>query len=152
MKLQIRKTIFSIFIGITFLAGWYFYVMNPTTPYIENMNDIQSVVPGLAMDISGNVTPMVIQDATNEDPNYNQNMYNGFDATSQYVGVYTNLDQIHESTGFSELSDNAMDANWGGVSYTQEMVNSGKYNDNLVVPYGYNPELGIGLSTRINKK
>lgn len=150
MKLELRKTIFFIFVFITFLAGWYFYVMNPTTPFIENLNDIQSVVPGLAYDISGD--PVEIQDSNDDNPNYNQNMYNGFDPTSQYVGMYTNLDKIHQSTSFSELSDNAMDANWGGVLYTEEIVNSGKYDENLVVPYGYNPELGTGISTRIQLK
>jgi len=158
MNLQIRKTIFSIFVIITFLAGWYFYVINTSTPYMEYMDNMQQtlqVTPtgsGSGSDISNNVlpTPFEVQDASRDQPPYNANMYAGFDPTSQYVGVFTNLDKIHQSTEFSELSENPMDSNWGGVLYTKQAVDSGKYEDNLVVPYGYNPELGIGNSTSIH--
>lgn len=151
MNLQIRKTIFSIFVIITFLAGWYFYVMNTSTPYMEYMDNIQSNSKE-ATDVSNNVlpTPFEVQDANRDQPPYNANMYAGFDPTSQYVGVFTNLDKIHQSTEFSELSENPMDSNWGGVLYTKQAVDSGKYDENLVVPYGYNPELGIGNSTSIH--
>ena len=154
MNLQIRKTIFSIFVIITFLAGWYFYVTNTSTPYIEYMDNMQptSQVTPSDSEPSNNVvpTPVEVGDANRDQPPFNANMYAGFDPTSQYVGVFTNLDKIHQSTEFSELSDNPMDSNWGGVLYTKEAVESGKYDDRLVVPYGYNPELGIGISSSIN--
>lgn len=52
----------------------------------------------------------------------NPNGYYGFDPTSQYVGRYTVLDQIHQSTETQHpntgLSTNPMDPNWAGAVYT----------------------------------
>ena len=59
-------------------------------------------------------------------------MYAGFDSHGQDVGVYNELDAIHNSTQQQQLSDNPMDTNWGGVTYSQEMVLSGKYADRIV--------------------
>ena len=59
-------------------------------------------------------------------PNYNKNSYPGFDTMNQYIGVETPLDNMfHEK---DKISDNPMDKNWGGVGYSQEMVDSGKYD------------------------
>ena len=45
---------------------------------------------------------------------------------NQYIGVETPLDNMfHEK---DKISDNPMDKNWGGVGYSQEMVDSGKYD------------------------
>ena len=75
-------------------------------------------------------------DASRENPPFNQNEYAGFDPSNQYNGMYTNLDVIHNSTISANpdvgLSDNPMDANWGGVQFTRSQVNSGKYDDNIV--------------------
>ena len=184
MKSKIAKPIFFIFLLITFLAGCYFYIMNPSKVYFEHMDNMSMpyqaeqyqqiqqfdpkyqdpstkpklhhqqnppyIIPSQNPSKEKNKTPVNIQDASRENTNYNTNMYAGFDPTSQYVGVYTNLDQIHQSTSFSELSDNPMDANWGGVLYTKQAVDSGKYEENNVVPYGYDPKRGVGISTSIN--
>ncbi len=52
----------------------------------------------------------------------NPDGYYGFDPTSQYVGRYTVLDQIHQSTQKQNpntgLSTNPMDPNWAGAVYT----------------------------------
>jgi hypothetical protein len=79
---------------------------------------------------------------------YNTNQHAGFDPYGLYVGVYTNLDKIHDSTQDVPLSDNPMDSNWGGVIYTNQSVLSGKYAENdvhkpiLFQPKGqYNPSL-----------
>ena len=53
-------------------------------------------------------------------------------STGQYVGVYTNIDAIHDSTNAKKISDNPMDSKWAGITYTQQMVDSGKYVDNEV--------------------
>jgi cytoskeletal protein RodZ len=162
MKSKIAKPIFFIFLLLTFLAGWYFYVVNAKTPYMEYMENME---PSVQPEAKPEEEPeeeepeeeepeenkvIEVQDASRDSKIYNTNMYAGFDPTSQYVGVYTNLDQIHQSTSFSELSENPMDANWGGVLYTKEAVDSGKYDENLVVPYGHDPKRGVGISTSIH--
>jgi hypothetical protein len=67
-----------------------------------------------------------------DDAPYNVGDYPPFDAHNQYVGSYTNLDQIHDATGLPPYSDNAMDPNWGGTNYTVQAINSDKYTDNQV--------------------
>ena len=76
--------------------------------------------------------PVPYVDASRDDAPFNQNMYPGFDPLNLYVGVYTTLDQVHDSTHQPGFSDNAMDPNWGGVQYTRAQVNSGKYDENMV--------------------
>ena len=78
------------------------------------------------------VNPVAVLDSTRDNPSFNQNMYAGFDSHGQDVGVYNELDAIHNSTQQQQLSDNPMDTNWGGVTYSQEMVLSGKYADRIV--------------------
>jgi hypothetical protein len=77
-------------------------------------------------------TPVTVVDANRENKPYNENNYAGFDPQGQYIGVYTNLDQIHNSTKQNKISDNPMDPNWAGVTYTQQMIDSGKYADNNI--------------------
>lgn len=72
---------------------------------------------------------------------YNKDQYSGFDAHGQHVGEYTNLDAIHDSTSSKKISDNPMDKNWAGTTYTQQMVDSGKYVGNEITkPYFFNPK------------
>ena len=78
------------------------------------------------------VKPVAVLDATRDNPDFNQNLYAGFDSHGQDVGVYNELDAIHHSTQQQPLSDNPMDTNWGGVTYSQEAVLSGKYADRVV--------------------
>lgn len=80
----------------------------------------------------GQVVP--IRDADRLNPPYNANNYPGFDPQGLYNGVRTDLDKRHQSTATtSTISDNPMDENWGGVSYTQAAVDSGKYAGEEVV-------------------
>jgi len=85
------------------------------------------------------MTPVKMVDAGIEDPPYNQNQYNAFDPTSQYVGEITNVDLIHYSTetNTGKASENPMDPNWGGIIYTQAALQSGKYDDNSVYKVMY---------------
>ena len=74
-------------------------------------------------------------DANRTEP-YNQGTY-GFDPSGQYIGKYTILDKIHDSTKTQNpdgRSDNAMDSNWGGVVFTVDQIKDGKYSDNVVEP------------------
>ena len=59
-------------------------------------------------------------------------MYPGIDKYGFDSGTRTLSDEIHDSTKNTEISDNPMDPNWGGVLYTQKMVDSGKYDENII--------------------
>lgn len=71
------------------------------------------------------------------DNGYNQNMYPGFDPDNLFIGRLTQLDKVHQSTENTKISDNPMDTNWGGILYTQEQVDSGKYVENEVTRTNY---------------
>ena len=75
-------------------------------------------------------------DASREN-GYNQNMYAGFDPDNMFIGRLTELDKVHASTEHTKISDNPMDTNWGGILYTQEQVDSGKYVENEVTRTNY---------------
>jgi hypothetical protein len=98
-------------------------------------------------DAQGGLPAMVTADATNAtvskqitkylDANranapYNAGNHAGFDPQGLYIGLYTEIDQIHDSTKRDSISDNPMDPNWAGVTYTQQMVDSGKYEENNI--------------------
>jgi hypothetical protein len=105
---------------------------------------LQPLIPPMSippMSISNNSNapvqkiPVKYADSSRDHPPFNQNFYPGFDPYNQYPGVYTTLDQIHDSTINQNptlgLSDNPMDPNWGGVMFTRRQVNTGKYDDNI---------------------
>ena len=92
----------------------------------------------------GNTTEYT--DAIRDRPPYNQGFF-AFDPTSQYVGRYTVVDQIHDSTknsGENGLSDNPMDQNWGGAVFTNKQIDSGKYKEDEVQPPTVNTALSMG--------
>jgi hypothetical protein len=94
--------------------------------------DVYRIRPS-PFDLQGGLPAMVplqaikTADASRANPPYNSNNFNSFDPQGLYVGKYTDLDQIHDSTKQNKISDNPMDPNWAGVIYTQQMVDSGKY-------------------------
>lgn len=61
--------------------------------------------------------------------NVETSLYPGFDSYGHHNGVHTKLDTIHEQTEQQAVSDNPMDTNWGGVEYTKQVIDSGKYDD-----------------------
>jgi hypothetical protein len=76
---------------------------------------------------------------SNDDRNAGQ--YPGFDPLGLQIGTYTKIDEIHDSTAKSGVSDNPMDLNWGGVQHTQQAVDSGKYEENQVTkPVYFTPK------------
>ena len=105
----------------------------PTVP--TSFNKVPSNYSNTTLD--NHKQPMIpYKDSNRDDKDYNQ-VYHGFDPSSQYVGRYTILDKIHDSTKFQNKdgkSDNPMDPNWGGVVFTEEKIKSGKYEDNSVQP------------------
>jgi hypothetical protein len=78
------------------------------------------------------IPPLPVLDASRDNPPYNTSNYAGFDPYGLYVGKYSEIDKIHESTEQAPVSDNPMDTNWGGVMHSQSMIDSGKYDENTV--------------------
>lgn len=68
------------------------------------------------------VTDLLL-DASRDDPPYNTNSYPGFDPQNQTVGENTPLDKLfYIQVKPGQKSTNAMDTNWGGVKYSQDLV------------------------------
>jgi len=81
------------------------------------------------------IKPIPILDAVHDNPPYNDGQYPSFDPYGQHIGTYTDIDAVHDATFIGKsLSENPMDSNWGGVLYTKNAVDSGKYEENEVVP------------------
>ena len=76
--------------------------------------------------------PVKHVDSNRSSSKYNKNTYPGFDPYSQEIGVFTDIDEVHDSTGTKRISDNPMDSNWAGNTYTQQMIDSGKYVENEI--------------------
>lgn len=77
-----------------------------------------------------NVNSMLLN-ATRNNPPFNKNLFPGFDPENQYVGLFTPLDKI-ESQSSNGVSSSPMDSDWGGVGYTQNLIDKGYYKDNEV--------------------
>ena len=72
-------------------------------------------------------------DAGRNDPPYNTGDYPAFDSWNQYIGEEVPLDKMfHSQDKPGQLSDNAMDTNWGGPLYSEQQVATGKYSENEV--------------------
>tara|TARA_B100001250_G_scaffold400947_1_gene412192 strand:- start:278 stop:1147 length:870 start_codon:yes stop_codon:yes gene_type:complete len=70
-----------------------------------------------------------LSDASKDDLPYNVNSFPGYDGTSQYQGVNTPLDKLFTAGERSgPKSANAMDTNWGGVTYARDVVATGLYD------------------------
>ena len=59
------------------------------------------------------------------EPRVVPNNYSSFDPQNQTIGLDTPLDQMFRQT--NGVSPNPMDHNWGGVEYTEKLVESGYY-------------------------
>ncbi len=106
-------------------------------------NDVYRVRPSPFNQAGGmeavNVVP--IKDANRANYPYNSNQYPGFDPLGLQIGVYNELDEIHDSTARANISDNPMDSNWGGVEFTRGKIEGGKYEDNEVTkPLYFKPK------------
>ena len=75
-----------------------------------------------------------IVDSNRTQAPFNADNYPGFDPYGLQQGIFSQLDEVHYSTGASGMSDNPMDPNWGGVEFSQSVVESGKYVENNVYP------------------
>lgn len=118
------------------------YRMRPS-PF-DLQGGLPQMLPPVALDIN---------DANRLNPPYNANNFPGFDPQGQYIGIYTNLDQMHDSTEQETISDNPMDPNWGGIQYTNQTVDSGKYADRQVTkPLLYTPKTAFYPSVVDNQR
>ena len=101
-------------------------------PDIFNPNAGLPVINQQSVDFSN---PKPVVDSSDDRPPWNAGTYQGFDPIGLHIGQYTKVDAIHDSTHKGgALSENPMDPNWGGVIYTKNAVDSGKYKDNEVYP------------------
>ena len=89
------------------------------------IHDLGQLRGGVPSQIQG--TPVKIIDSSRE-----TGFYAGFDPIGLHQGQYTELDAIHTAGEREPISDNPMDPNWGGVQYTKDAVDSGKYADRYV--------------------
>jgi len=92
-------------------------------------------------DLQGGLSPNVpyspapaalvqMMDASRDNPPFNNQMYDGFDPLNFNMGDYTTQDAaFREKELTSKYSDNPMDANWGGIRYSESAVASGIYAD-----------------------
>ena len=111
------------------------YINNQSIQNIQNTNTDKSVYKYI--------------DASRENGQYNKNQYFGFDPYGQDVGLYTEVDKLHDSTEMNKISDNPMDSNWAGITYTQQMIDSGKYVDNYISkPVLFQPKVAFEPSIR----
>jgi hypothetical protein len=117
-----------------------------------NLFDLQPGLPTQSADQiaqgTSSMVPAPIIDSNTDHPPYNAGQYAGFDPLGLSVGVYTKLDEVHESTRNQDgtLSDNPMDPNWGGVLYTNGKIQSGKYDERMV----YKPNLLTVRNTKFH--
>jgi hypothetical protein len=97
--------------------------------------DLQAGVPETA---ASSITqlggkPIKVIDATRDNGPYNKGLFAGFDPYGLHIGEYTEVDAIHDSTALKQsISENPMDANWGGVQTTENAVRVGNYIDRYV--------------------
>jgi len=63
---------------------------------------------------------------------YPDSSYAPFDPLNEDINHYEYVAKEFASSQPTGLSDNPMDPNWGGVKYTQDIIKSGKYNDNNI--------------------
>jgi len=92
-------------------------------------------------DLQGGLSPNVpyspapaalvqMMDASRDNPPFNNQMYDGFDPLNFNMGDYTPQDAaFREKELTMKYSDNPMDANWGGIRYSESAVASGIYAD-----------------------
>ena len=98
----------------------------------KKSNKHNSITDFLSNDLLNNMKQPITKlfDATRNDSPYNDNSMPGYDSYDQYIGLYTPLDQITDTT--KKISPNPMDSNWGGGDYTQGLIDKGYYKDNEI--------------------
>ena len=119
---------------ILFLQHSYDIQGNSVYKNRPDPTDLHGGLPSVAPLMNNDIIQSKLLDAGHDDPPYNKNLYPGFDPQNQYIGLETPLDKMfHQDIG--SVSPNAMDPNWGGVKYTQKLVDEGVYKEDNVKIY-----------------
>jgi hypothetical protein len=88
-------------------------------------------VPKATNSLAGaTIVPFV--DSSRDNKPYNSGGYYPFDPMGLHVGQTTEVDKIHYVGEKNHISDNPMDANWGGPEFSKAIVQSGAYDENIV--------------------
>lgn len=98
---------------------------------VLSLNSEQSNIQPASLDPIEDEKVQQLLDANRDNDGYNTNMYPGFDPQNLYVGTKTPLDVMHDMEERKKISGNPMDTNWGGTEYTNKLVKSGYYVDNI---------------------
>jgi len=93
---------------------------------IEKQAGLSSFTPPLAKE-------QPLYDANHDDLLYNKNDYPGFDPQDQYIGAQTPLDKNFHSS--EKISPNAMDSNWGGAAYSENLTETGMFAEDTRKSY-----------------
>ena len=116
---------------ILFVQESYDAQGNPVFKARPSPTNLQGGLPDLSP--SDQVLPPTSKliDATRDDHPFNTNSYPAYDAHNQYIGLETPLDKMFNEQS-DKVSANPMDTNWGGIKYTQSLIDKGYYADDNV--------------------
>jgi hypothetical protein len=91
---------------------------------IKDPNNTQNNLPEQHMKgSSNNQMKSKLLDSHRDDKPYNQNSYPGYDQNNQYIGLDTPLDKMYSMDEVSrKYSPNAMLPNWGGVKWSNKVI------------------------------
>jgi len=106
---------------------------NPVFKARQSPDNLQGGLPDYVMDLDTqwqNQTNSNLIDANRDDPPFNINDYTGFDEQNQYIGLDTPLDNMYNNNETEKA--NAMNADWAGTQYTQQLINQGAYSGDEV--------------------
>jgi len=100
---------------------------------IKDPNNLQNNLPPEHIKpTSSNEMKSKLLDSHRDDKPYNENSYPGFDPDNQYIGLNTPLDKLYGMDEVSrKYSPNAMNTNWGGVKYSNHIVEHEVVNKSL---------------------
>lgn len=115
---------------VLFLQYSYDAQGNPVYKMRPSPTDLQG---GLSPNVPYSPAPAALvqmMDASRDNPPFNNQMYDGYDPLNFNIGDYTAHDAaFREKELTMKYSDNPMDSNWGGIQYSESVVNSGAYID-----------------------
>jgi hypothetical protein len=115
-----------------------YYINQPILGNLNPDTNPNIIPPPAAYPVQGfsgggslnNTTGALYIDSADNSANISTGNYPGFDPQNQTVGLDTPLDKLYTNAG--AVSPNPMDDNWGGVEYTEKLVQAGYYKDNEV--------------------
>lgn len=101
-------------------------MVNPSPKMLEQIPEDQPSTPVVYPN------PTLLVDATRDNQPFNKNSYPAYDPSAFYIGATTPLDVMNIEQENQPISADAMDPNWGGIKYTESLIDSGYYDANQV--------------------